>query len=205
MFPVLLMVTFLILFFSLYIAQGAIVYYEASTASERAAFAWSNSNKDPRTGAYPEGQYEGLYWRLTEDRLISGLFGGTTTAEDEEGVSIENEASTEAGGGLTERKLSAAANSLKASIPGEWGYRNTAVFREIAGEASSSAVPEALRRIWPAAAIRSVPTSVVVEPAEFIRTVDLIRYYAQKFRGAEEGEEAYRSKAQAVLQSKLSS
>ncbi|THF74818.1 hypothetical protein [Cohnella fermenti] len=241
-FPVLLLISFLLLLFALYAGQGAIVYYETSAAAERAAFTWSNSAKELRTGAYPSGQYEGLYWRLAEDGLVSGLFGLATGSGDgmvtvagagtesgtEAGAGDGSEDGTgsgsgsgNSGSGLAERKLSAALRSLEASTAGEWSYRNSALVRKIVGEATSSAVPEALKRWLPAAAIHAEPAAVVVEPAEFIRTVDLIRYYGQKLRGAADGGsgavggegggeggtdgDAYRSQAQAALAARLPS
>lgn len=201
-FPVILMVTFLVVLFALYVAQKAIVYYEASAAAERAAFSWSNSAKELRTGAYPSGRYESLYWRLTEDRMLAGLFGLETKAL----VSVPGNGGGKAdGGGLAERKLAAAANSLKASVAGEWSYSNSVLVRRLAGEASNDSVPESLRILWPAAEIRTEAAAVVVEPAEFIRTVDLVRYYTLKIRGSSDGEEPYRSKALAVLKARLPS
>ena len=57
------------------VTDRALHYYTSSIASERAAFAWPHSSANVRTGGYPPGAYDGLYWRLKDDALLVGLFG----------------------------------------------------------------------------------------------------------------------------------
>lgn len=196
-FPVILLSTFLILFFALYAGQRAIVYYGASVAGERAAFNWSNSAKELRTGAYPEGSYDGLYWRMLDDDLLAGLFG---TASSENGA----ESGDPAGGGsgddsLTGRKLRAAAESMASSAEGNLNYENKYLVRRIKVEAVLATVPEPLRAFRGTDAISAAPSAVVVEPAEFIRSFDLVRYYAEKMKSRGDGGTSFRTKAKSVL------
>lgn len=199
-FPVILLATFMLLFFALYIGQQAIVYYSASTAGERAAFNWNNSAKEFRTGAYPEGSYDGLYWRLANDAMLAGLFG--TSASEGGGVAFGGSASSgddSGGDSLTVRKLRAAADPLATSLDGEMRYANRVLERQVRTEAGSPAAPQPLRNFWPDASLSADVSAVVVEPAEFIRTFDLLRYYAAKIKNATDGGAAYKSKAKTVL------
>lgn len=86
-FPILLLVIFVMLFFCLYIYQKSILVQVASTASERAAYSWDNSFKDPRTGAFAQGQRDSLYWRLKDDVMLGALFGWTG-ANNQENVQV---------------------------------------------------------------------------------------------------------------------
>ncbi|MGG1314488.1 pilus assembly protein [Cohnella laeviribosi] len=195
--PIVLMMTFLLLFFAIYIAQGAIMYYNVSIAGERAAYNWPNSAKDVRTGAYPAGQYDGLYWRLTDDHVLSGLFG---LALESPGAAVAIPAAGGAeAGDLADRKLLAAAGTIVTASAGEMRYRHSLVWREIGTEAASSDVPEPLRRFNGTTILSAKASAIVVEPAEFLRNIDLLRYYAAKMRSADGGAAAYREQAAAVL------
>lgn len=198
-FPVILLLTFMLLFFAIYAAQGAIVYYSASIAGERAAYDWNNSAKELHTGAYPEGSFDGLYWRMLDDGMLAGLFG--TGTREEEGVTFGKAGDQGTGGdSLTRTKLQAAAGPLAASLDGRMRYANQLLERQVVTEADSLAVPEPLRRFRPESELSARTSAVVVEPAEFIRSFDLVRYYGAKLKGARDGEASFLSKAKAVLQ-----
>lgn len=196
-FPIILLLTFMLLFFAIYIAQGAIVYYSASITGERAAFDWNNSSKQLRTGAYPEGSYDGLYWRMLEDGMLAGLFG--TSTREEEGVSFGEGGEGREDSSLTATKLQVAADSLTSSLDGRMNYTNKLLERRIVTEAESSAVPGPLRSFRPESQLSARTSAVVVEPAEFIRSFDLVRYYTAKMKGTKDGEASFVSKARSVL------
>ncbi|CAM3633555.1 pilus assembly protein [Cohnella lubricantis] len=201
-FPIILLMTFLLLFFAIYMAQGAIRYYSASIAGERAAFSWNNSAKDLRTGAYPEGSFDGLYWRLLDDGMLAGLFGMSSSEEEGVGVGFGDSgagAEETEGDSLTRTKLQAAADMLSSSLDGRMNYTNKLLERRIEMEAYSSMAPEPLRSFLRDSQPSAQPSAVVVEPTEFIRSFDLVRYYTAKMKGAKEGEASLISKAKSVL------
>ncbi|MBN2980065.1 pilus assembly protein [Cohnella algarum] len=200
--PIIMMLTFVALFFAIFIAQGAILYYNVSIAGERAAFNWSNSNKEFRTGAYPNGVHDGLYWRLTDDRLLAGLFG-QAVAESDSGVPLPAEAGADEGN-LALRKLSASAETIDSAATGEMSYRNSVIWREIATAAQSELAPEPLRRFNGTTVFGMKASAAIVEPAEFLRTIDLLRYYSVKIRNAAGGAAAYRKQAAGVLEERKS-
>lgn len=199
-FPWILMITFVLLLFSLFIGQGSLLYYSSSINVERSAFNWSNSAKDSRTGAYPPNVYDGLYWRLLNDALVDGLFGLTT---EDEGVQVPIRSGTnESGRASASDKLRKTASLMSESVTGYIHYRNIGVKQQIGIQASSSWVPAPL--IWlrgEDGAVSNV-SALVVEPPEFVRSFDLVRYYAKKMQKAPEGAVAFRDKAATVLDSR---
>ncbi|MBB6674782.1 pilus assembly protein [Cohnella nanjingensis] len=198
-FPVMMIVTFLILFFALFKAQGAMAYYSATVSGERVAFNWTNSAKEWRTGGYPDGQYDGLYWRVADDALLSGLFG-TAMPDSNSAPRLAFPAAGESSGhSLALRKLRMGADKLPTTLRGEIGYENKLVWRQVSILAEDPSELEPLRRFRGSAKVSAGTNAAVVDPVETVRTFDLIRYYTAKMRGAKEGESAYRTKAAAVL------
>jgi hypothetical protein len=202
-FPWVLMMTFLLLLFSLYVSQGALLYYGSTITAERAAFVWSNSAKDSRTGTYPPGQYDGLYWRLLDDQLLEGLLGLATERQD---VNVElYPGMVDGSGSSTSDKLRKIGHQLNAAQAGGKGfirYRNIGVKREIGVNLTSGWLPEPLIRFHGGGAATAETSALVVEPVEFLRSFDLVRYYATKMKAAPEGAETYRDNAAAVLRKK---
>ncbi|WP_391571582.1 pilus assembly protein [Cohnella sp.] len=198
--PWVMMLTFMLILFALYISQGALLYYSSSIMTERAAFNWSNSSADTRTGGYPEGQVDGLYWRLTDDALLQSLFG---LASGEAGTQVEVYPGMAGGeGAAAAEKLKRAAYETSAKHhvgSGQLSYRNIGIKREIHAELISSWLSVPLVRFKGGGPAEAKVSALVVEPAEFVRSFDLVRYYAAKLRNAPEGEEKYRSQAEEVL------
>ncbi|XID93068.1 TadE family protein [Paenibacillaceae bacterium WGS1546] len=198
--PWVLMLTFMMLLFALYLSQGSILYYSSSIMTERAAFAWSNSAKNIRTGAYPPGQYDGLYWRLTDDGLVQSLFGlaggdGDIRVDVYPGMPARE-------GSSAADKLGRAGDSTAAGHrlgTGSLSYRNTGIKREIFADMDSAWLPEPLVRFRGGGAARAGVSALIVEPAEFLRAFDLVRYYGAKMKLAPEGEESYRRQAGEIL------
>lgn len=200
-FPWVLMLTFLLLFFSLYISQGALLYYSSSIMAERTAFSWTNSAKDAQTGAYPQGEYDGLYWRLTDDSLVQGLFG---LVAESNGAGIEIHAGMAGGEGSKAidklRRIGFETASSHNVGAGEMRYRNIGIKREIEVDLTSNWLAQPLIWLRGGGAAKTEVNALVVEPPEFQRSFDLIRYYASKMKSSPQGESAYRDQAGGVLQ-----
>lgn len=194
--PLAMILTCLTLLFALFVSQGSVLYYGASVTAERAAFAWSNSAKDARTGAYPEGRYDGLYWRLTNDALLQGWLG-LATGDGDVSVPLES-AGVAANGASPKDKLAKWGASMPASATGSIAYRNVGVTSDVTVEASAAWLPEALVRFRGQERASAKTSAVVVEPTELIRTFDLIRYYSAKMKAGSDGG-SLRGKAADVL------
>ncbi|OAZ42171.1 TadE family protein [Paenibacillus polymyxa] len=183
-FPILLLVIFIMLFFCLYIYQKSILVQVASTASERAAYSWDNSFKEPRTGAFAQGQRDSLYWRLKDDVMLGALFGWAG-ANNQESVQVPggNE-----GGSLPAQKLSNAENRMPAGMHGQMTYENSMIHRKVTTELDKIVEVPLLNQFLDQTDLQGKMSSGVVEPVEWIRTVELVRYYGAKFMGRGSGE-----------------
>ncbi|KIL35887.1 hypothetical protein SD71_10895 [Cohnella kolymensis] len=196
-FPWVLMMTFALLLFSLFIAQGSLLYYTSAVTAERSAFNWSNSAKDYTTGGYPANDFDGLYWRLSDDALVEGLFG---LAAEQDGVQVEiNRDRNENEGASAVDKLKKAASRMPESITGIIRYRNIGLQRRINIQAGSGWLPRPLAWVRGDDAASSDVSALVVEPAEFVRSFDLVRYYSAKMKTAPEGAAGFRDRAASVL------
>lgn len=176
--PILMGITLLLLFFGLYTYQRSMLLQVASLASERTAFDWDNSHKAV-DGSFVSEAYDPLYWRLTEDHLVSSLFGlGSGTNGVTAVLPVPDET-----GDLPMVKLRQGTAAVPANMSGEIEYNYGLTGRSVEvrlqrmlnlpvldGLLSDGANPEAAAR------------SVVAEPAEFIRTLELMRYYGAKFQ-----------------------
>jgi len=199
-FPVILLLTMVLVLYALYTVKLVLVYYSASVLGERAAYNWPNSAADWRTGAYPDGWHDGLYWRLAEDAVLQALFAagegtrGAVASFPAEGQSPGREQ------GLVARKLHRAAEAAPAWLTGTVGWENRLLLRSVVTKASDPAAILPLGRFWnrvPEA--RASVSALVVEPAEFVRSFELARYYTAKFRQRGGNAESYRREAAEVL------
>ncbi|MEY9093375.1 TadE/TadG family type IV pilus assembly protein [Paenibacillus sp. RC84] len=170
LFPVVILITLTLIIFGMFVYNRVALQQQAGVASERAAFSWNNSRKDPATGAFTPGAGDGLYWRLTQDGIL-GIFGysGKTSVFQVPGTS---DGSGPAG------KLSRAAALLPPGVHGSMSYVNHIWERKVSAELVE---PFRTRSFMPGNVIRDQVTgqgiSHVVDPVELIRTVDLTRSY----------------------------
>ncbi|WP_068775627.1 TadE/TadG family type IV pilus assembly protein [Paenibacillus sp. FJAT-26967] len=169
-FPFILISTLILIVFGLYVYNQVVIHQTAGISSERAAFVWDNSSKDPLTGAFVPGRHDGLYWRLTQDAALGifGYGGADSTIE----VPGGSGASGPAG------KLSRTASLLPGGVKGNMNYTNRIWSRIISADLEESFK---IQSFLPGGIIREKVdgqgASHVVDPVELIRTVDLTRTY----------------------------
>jgi hypothetical protein len=197
--PWVMFITLSIIVLSVWMLVRSLTYFTAADAAEKAAFAWPHSAAELRTGAYPYGSYDGLYWRLKDDALLSGLFG-VDAADAETTVPIGGLASDSRGKtSLSEKKLLKTADAYPSGT-GAVTYRNRLWKRAISVSAAVPSLPSFFAAWAGPGAGQTGASSLVSEPAEWLRSFDLVRYYRAKMRarGAEQGE--YRGQAARVLE-----
>ncbi|SFB28497.1 hypothetical protein SAMN05216312_105236 [Cohnella sp. OV330] len=194
--PTLLIVTFLLVFYALFTAQNAIVHYNSAVTAERAAFNWSHAESEFATGAYEDGRYDGLYWRLTDDALLQGLFGWTA---GESADSLTFPGAADPRDRLTLRKLYPAAEALSENWEGSIRYERGGIQREIAVSAADPGELSPLALLRGSSVASSESSAPVTEPAEWMRTFDLVRYYTAKVKREGGGAESYLGKAGSLL------
>ncbi|PZT55440.1 TadE/TadG family type IV pilus assembly protein [Paenibacillus silvae] len=178
-FPVILFILILLLFFTMYMYQKVFLNQHAYAAAERAAYSWDNSHKQAMTGEYAAGEQDSLYWRLTDDRLLGSVFGWAG-ADNEVTVTI----AAGEGGSLSEKKLAQASGGMPSAMRGMMTYQNALIQRKVTTrleQVISLPLPSFL--LDSGSGVLTQGLSAVVEPVEFIRTVDLARYYGAKFKG----------------------
>jgi hypothetical protein len=201
--PIIMGITMLLLFFSLYSYQKSMLLQIAASATERAAYNWDNSRKSV-DGSFAAGEYDSLYWRIGEDGLLSSLFG---VGAESGGITVNIPADSDSGGPLPVMKLLKSSERVPANLTGEMQYTYALTGRTIGAELKHVLNLPVLDELLEDQANPEVKSSsVVAEPVEFIRTVDLMRYYGAKFKGNSKSGKpgtAMNKKDASVMMSKL--
>ncbi|WP_339279714.1 hypothetical protein NYE40_07545 [Paenibacillus sp. FSL W8-1187] len=188
-FPLLLAATLAWMLAALFVFQGSVLQSGAARAADAASLHWDNSKRE-QSGLPPAGQDDGLYWRLSQDSLLQGLLGlGAGEDEAVETIALPASQSPSSDGSLAAAKLGKAAVRLSPRLVGEMAYRRDGLDRRT----------ESRLRLPIAAAEGLVPavraSAVVTDPVEFIRSVDLARYYTAKFRSSRDVQPSSAGKA----------
>ncbi|WP_051251262.1 TadE/TadG family type IV pilus assembly protein [Paenibacillus harenae] len=197
-FPILITLILLFIIFGMYMYQKVVLYYAASSTAERAAFGWDNSNRDPQSGMLKTATHDSLYWRIGEDGMLSSLFGlGEDSGDTVVALPVEPRGEGEKTA-LARRKMEHAVQWLEqagVSYKGQIGYANNVLKRTIEVKLKRPLSAETMEQSWLKREPKTVSSATIVDPVEFIRSVDLVRYYAAKF--ANRGGGAGQAKVQA--------
>ncbi|GGH13224.1 TadE/TadG family type IV pilus assembly protein [Paenibacillus segetis] len=180
-FPTIFTTLLILLFFCLYLYQNTLLGHIATMAAERSAYTWDNSHRNPRTGAFEITEHDSLYWRLKDDGMLQAIFGwsGQTSPSV---LQLPSEANSDRA--LPLQKLSRVGSEIPQGIDGEMTYGNKLLFRKITVSMNRLIPFAPLERVIGDVTQFGQSTSYVVEPVEWIRTVDLARYYGAKFKGS---------------------
>jgi hypothetical protein len=201
-FPMLLGLILLFILFGMYMYQKVILYYAASATAERAAFGWDNSYREARNGMLTELRYDGLYWRINEDERLKSLFG-TGGEKSDAALMIPSESSDDASeAALPMRKMEQSVRWIgQAGLPyeGQICYFGGVLKREIEVKLKSPFSNRSVEKSWLRREPMTVAAAAIVDPVEFIRSVDLVRYYTMKFADWAGGAGDARSQAGEVL------
>ncbi|MGE7612218.1 TadE family protein [Paenibacillus sp. NPDC101420] len=182
--PMVMCITMLLLFFCLYSYQKSMLLQVASGATERAAYNWDNSHKEV-SGSYAAGEYDSLYWRIGDDALLASLFGGEAGSD---GATIELPGEVSEESDLPVLKLRHLSTMIPNNMPGNLNYAYSLAGRKVSAELNRLLHLPVLDEVLSDEAKPTVKTqSIIAEPVEFIRTVDLMRYFGAKFKGGSEG------------------
>lgn len=186
--PIVFITVLILIFFTMYLYQNIIVGQVATITAERAAYSWDNSYRHPRTGKFDEGCRDSLYWRLSDDGMLQAVFGLIGGESSPQEVAVPADYS---GKSLPLKKMSASAKGLPSSFQGKVVYSPGLLKRIVSTD---------LKRLIPLSPLEKVlgkdltqignSTAYIVEPTEWIRTVDLGRYYGAKL-SAQRGKGAF--------------
>lgn len=163
----------------------------AARAAEAAVFLWDNSKRGV-SGLPPAGEDDGLYWRLAEDSLLHGLLSSVQTSnEDSASALVSLPVRGKEAGSLAESKLSKSAHRLSPQLRGQLTYH-----RETLSRRAEAALKLPFSLPGSDGNLAQVKASAaVIDPVEFIRSVDLVRYYTAKFQASREINAASAGKA----------
>ncbi|WP_223879846.1 TadE/TadG family type IV pilus assembly protein [Paenibacillus spiritus] len=182
--PILLAMVMLLLFFALYSYQKTMLVQVSSAAAERAAYTWDNSRK-AEDGSFAAGETDSLYWRIKDDRLLAELTGAVRGGASEEAtVQLPgSDASTEDKASLPVAKLLHTAARIPSELSGALNYRYALRGRRVTVQLKRVLnLPVIDSMLNDKAQPAAVSRSLVAEPVEFIRTVELMRYLGSKFQ-----------------------
>ncbi len=147
-FPIVFIVTLLVIFASLFFYQKATLYYTAATLADRTAYQWNHSFHN-----------DGLYWRMLSDRRAASP--------------ITNNDSLPTSGSL--KKLQTAASSVTKGIRGSINYSNDLFDRRITVELENWFYAPIFTKSFLSNRILIEASSGVIDPVEYIRTIELIQ------------------------------
>lgn len=176
-FPVVFYCSLAMLFFAMLMFQHVMSSHAATLAAERGAAFWDNSFKDATTGTYPEGKHDGLYWRLFDDFMLDRLLGVVTgSVTNEISLPVNSDSSS-----LPEKKLMRAGRLLPPIFRGEMKFDNIAIERKVKVSLNRPLYQTAFEQFTGRRVSgKGEATAAVVEPVEFIRSVEFGRYMYTK-------------------------
>lgn len=150
-FPILFIITISCLLITVGASRHVGLSIEATTAAARATFSWSNSTKNPVTGAYLPGRYDDLYWRITDDR---------------------------SGSPLATKKITSALSLLSEGIAERGQFQNDLLQRDVFVETDVPFHAHGfMSELYGSGVLIGNGHSTVSEPVELIRQVELARTY----------------------------
>lgn len=205
-FPAMFVVVLMFMLFGMYLYQKTIVYYAAAVTSERAVFNWDNSHRDPKSGMLLTLRFDSLYRRLGTESALASMFGFNGRKEARE-ITISEEAAASAetdNSDLIRSKLIRSSLWLsESSLPytGKARYLADGFSRYIEVDLRKH------RKLlpWEGNSIMEEPGVIakryIVDPVEFIRSIDLTRYYSAKLMNHPMGKTTAKSRAKEVLAS----
>ncbi|MFD0588587.1 TadE/TadG family type IV pilus assembly protein [Paenibacillus sp. GCM10027627] len=202
-FPLLFAMILAFVLLGMYLYQKAVVYYAAVITAERASFSWDNSKRESATGILMKAEYDSLYRRMGTDGVLASIFG---LGKEDEHTSVVMPGGLDGNGegpiGLIKSKLIGAAQWMtNAGLPysGTMKYSGGLAVRnvEVRLKKPIALVP------WEGNGSRKEPKaevkSGIVDPVEFIRGVDLARYFADKLANHPMGKTTAKERAGGVL------
>lgn len=179
--PLVLLSTALIVVFGLYLFDKAALYRDAAVAADRTAYGWNRMAAAPAAGIESNGAGEGLYWRWLSDGI--GAWFGIGGAGGAVSLPLPASGESAASTGSPIDKLRQAARSLPSGMHGSMDYSNKLFEREVTVRLERRFVWSGFAGRWLGSKMASaIAKSVVVDPQEWIRTVDLVRTYVPRVK-----------------------
>lgn len=165
LFPILIILVLLFIFFSLVIYEKVTLQYKANRIASQLAHSWTSSTKDWMTGEIDNNGYvtlngDGLYWRLTGNNFLAKT-----------GIDLGDN-------GLVSKKI-AKAGSDASHVSYENGLFGQKIIVTLERQLS---LPQFVTDLFGIDKLETTASYPVVEPVEMIRNTDLMLYGIDKFK-----------------------
>lgn len=178
--PIVFLCTIGLLLFSYLIYDNSMLGIEAQETAERGAYVWSDSSKDPVTGAFSYEQLDGIYGSMMLESLgaISSLWSGAPQA------AVSTDGEDNRGPASSRNKLNRLLGLVPAGTDALVEYRS----RLLQGEITARLTKPAYRFGLPDWLIpngrvpRAEASSFTADPVGFVRNVDLLAFYLGKWK-----------------------
>ncbi|WP_128894079.1 hypothetical protein [Longirhabdus pacifica] len=193
-FPVIIMFVVLLLGLTTASYDHVKLIFYSQTSVERAAYIWDNEQRDIETGAYgmKPKTMGAFYWRWTDDKaynIFLGFNNPSVTVDIPAGESNSDDRAT--------MKLTKAIQDLPAdeAYSGSLSYSNYILERRVDGKLEQEVNSPFINQVSILGETEVVlgeeAKSWIIEPTEFIRTVDFIVTYAKAYKDnyAKDGED----------------
>ncbi|WP_274362238.1 hypothetical protein [Paenibacillus thermotolerans] len=171
--PSLFLITLLLMLGAVYAMQSGWTYSSAAIAADRTAHAWDNSYKHAVTGMYVPLQQDPLYWRLLHDGAESWFY----PSDAEYTASVDFPDGVQAASSLTQKKLARSAEVFAGELYGSVSYLNQGWSRKAIVETAHPFRAPTLFGIRWNRLTAGKSEETIVEPAEYIRNIELVRSY----------------------------
>ncbi|WP_284139668.1 MULTISPECIES: TadE/TadG family type IV pilus assembly protein [unclassified Virgibacillus] len=164
-FPILLILILLFIFFSLVIYEKVILQYKANQIASRMAQTWSSSTMDLQTGEMNESDYvvnngDGLYWRITSNNGFNKF-----------GLQLSDN-------GVVARK-----KGREKDYAGDITFENGLFVQKIEVSLKKDlALPDVIAKTLGVSKVGATASHPVVDQTEMIRNTDFIVYGFNKFK-----------------------
>lgn len=167
------------------LALGWMAYQKAGLTqasyewSERAAYVWKDSHKDPVTGAFSYSEMDDVYSSLFSEGL--GWLGASFQGFKQADIRFPGRSLT--GQDLPGTKLLRSSESAGSAIFGEGAYYNRIIEGEV--QANWAIAPTGLGKSLPfrlPQQLNAKASAYYADPVEFMRTVDLVTLYSAKLK-----------------------
>jgi hypothetical protein len=168
------------LFFGVYVYERVSLQQLAQQTAERVAFTWDNSHKNITTGHFDVSRYDGLYWRLTNNRILEMFSFLQSSSKEDSGIKIElpYPQGAKNSNSLVKRKLSQGINLIPTHLKGNIQFENRGFTSDVSVELKKSfSLPSFLHDWLKLDDVTVKSNAKIVDPVELIRFTDFMVSY----------------------------
>jgi hypothetical protein len=177
--PLMFLFTLVMLALGYLAYQKAALVQDAYEWSERTAYVWKDSHRDPVTGAFTYKELDDVYSSMISEKL--GWLGASMSSFRQAGIELPDRTLT--GQSLPGTKLLRSSEGLGSAIHGQGSYYNRVLEGEVRAEWNTSWA--AIAKMYTSRQdqkLNAMASAFYSDPVELLRTVDIVRIYTNKLK-----------------------